>query len=140
MTRAWSPFFLRLENRGRVKPGDPAPGPGTLRRILFSDISGDENGPRGSYMLGIPEKQIEDIVFRNIKIRQKASAGPVRKDSDFSEMRGVYPDAHMIDGTGDAPAFGLWARHAKGLHLYNYEVHPAGKDPRPFLVFSDVNP
>ena len=29
MIRAWSPFFLRLENRGRVKPGDPAPGPGT---------------------------------------------------------------------------------------------------------------
>ena len=140
MTRAWSPFFLRLEDRGRVKPGDPAPGPGTLRRILFSGISGKENGPRGSYMLGIPEKPIEDVALCNIMIRQKASAGPVRKDSDFSEMRGAYPDAHMIDEIGDAPAFGLWARHAKGLHLYNYEVHPAGKDPRPFLVFSDVNP
>ena len=73
-------------------------------------------------------------------IRQKASAGPVRKDSDFSEMRGAYPDAHMIDGTGDAPAFGLWARHIRELHLHSYEVRPEGKDPRPFLAFSDVNP
>ena len=137
MTRAWSPFFLRLDNRGRVKPGDPAPGPGTLRRILFSDISGDENGPRGSYMLGIPEKPIEDVAFHNIIIRQKASAGPVLKDSDFSEMRGIYPDAHMIDEIGDAPAFGLWVRHTKGLHLQNYKVHPTGNDRRPFFASSD---
>ena len=139
ITRAWSPFFLRLENRGRVKPGDPAPGPGTLRRILFSGISGDDNGPRGSYMLGIPEKLIEDVVFHNIMIRQKASAGPVLKDSDFSEMRGTYPDAHMIDGIGDAPAYGIWARHVKGLYLHNYMIHPTGNDPRPFMEFSDVD-
>ncbi len=91
-------------------------------------------------MLGIPEKPIEDIAFRNIMIRQKASAGPVLKDSDFSEMRGVYPDAHMIDETGDAPAFGLWARHVKGLYLDNYEVRPTGNDQRPFIELSDVVP
>ena len=38
IVRAWSPFFLRLDNRGRVRPGDPIPGPGTLRRVLFADI------------------------------------------------------------------------------------------------------
>ena len=138
ITRAWSPFFLRLENRGRVKPGDPAPGPGTLRRVLFRDITGEENGPRGSYMLGIPEKPIGETAFRNIRIRQRASAGPVTKDSDFSEMRGVYPDAHMIDGIGDAPACGLWARHVRGLYLEGYEVRPAGNDPRPYLVSADA--
>ena len=136
--RAWSPFFLRLENRGRVKPGDPAPGPGTLRRILFSDVTGCENGPRGSYILGIPEKPIEDIVFHNIRLRQKASAGRITRDEDFSEMRGVYPDAHMIDETGDAPAFGLWARHARGLQLVSYNVYPEGNDFRPAFLLSDV--
>jgi hypothetical protein len=140
ITRAWSPFFLRLENRGRVKPGDPAPGPGTLRHVLLSDISGRENGPRGSYILGIHEKPIEDIAFRNIMIRQEASDGPALKDSDFSEMRGVYPDAHMIDKIGDAPAYGLWARHVRGLHLDHYEVYPTGNERRPFLAFSDTNP
>ena len=53
-------------------------------------------------------------------------------------MRGVYPDAHMIDGTGDAPACGLWARHVRGLYLEGYEVRPAGNDPRPFLVSADA--
>lgn len=140
ITRAWSPFFLRLENRGRVKPNDPAPGPGTLRHVLLSDISGRENGPRGSYILGIHEKPIEDIAFRNIMIRQEASDGPALKDSDFSEMRGVYPDAHMIDKIGDAPAYGLWARHVRGLYLDHYEVYPTGNERRPFLALSDTNP
>ena len=52
-------------------------------------------------------------------------------------MRGVYPDAHMIDTTGDAPAYGLWARHVRGLHLCGYSVLPEGNDPRPEFVLPD---
>ncbi len=132
--RAWSPFFLRLENRGRVKPGDPVPGPGSLRRVLFSDITGSENGPRGSYLLGIPEKPIEEIVFRRIRIRQKASERPLRKEEDFDDMRGVYPDAHMIDAVGDAPAYALWARHVRDLSLVGYSIIPDETDPRPAVI------
>ena len=138
MIRAWSPFFLRLENRGRVKPGDPAPGPGTLRRVLFSDIRGRETGPRGSYLLGIPEKPIEDIAFRRVLLRQEASRRPLRKEKDFDEMRGAYPDAHMIDPVGDAPAYALWARHVRGLSLDGYEVIPEGKERRPAYIFTDT--
>ena len=136
--RAWSPFFLRLENRGRVRPGDPAPGPGTLRRILFSDIAGCENGPRGSYLLGIPEKPMEDITFRRVRIRQKASGRQPVKEEDFGDMRGVYPDAHMIDPVGHAPAYALWARHVRRLNLHDYKVLPEGSDPRPaFAIRSE---
>ncbi len=39
----------------------------------------------------------------------------------ISELRGVYPDAHMIDDLGDAPARGLWARHVHGLSLAGYD-------------------
>ena len=132
--RARSPFFLRLENRGRVKPGDPPPGPGTLHRILFSDITGNENGPRGSYLLGIPEKPIEEIVFRRIRIRQKASGRPVREEEEFDDMRGTYPDAHMIDVVGDAPAYALWARHVRDLSLVGYSIIPDEQDPRPAVI------
>ena len=125
---------MRMENRGRVRPGDPVPGPGSLRRVLFSDIRGYENGPRGSYLLGIPEKPMEDIVFRRIRIRQKASGRQPVREEDFGDMRGVYPDAHMIDPVGDAPAFALWARHVRRLNLSGYEVLPDGADPRPAFV------
>ena len=54
-------------------------------------------------------------------------------------MRGVYPDAHMIDDHGDAPAWGLWARHIRGLTLSDYAVTPDGADPRPeFVLRTDV--
>ena len=132
--RAWSPFFLRLENRGRVKPGDPVPGPGSLHRVLFSDVTGSENGPRGSYLLGIPEKPIEEIVFRRVRIRQKASCRPAQKEETFGDMRGVYPDAHMIDSVGDAPAYALWARHVRDLSLVGYSILPDEPDPRPAVI------
>ncbi len=137
MVRAWSPFFLRLEDRGRVRPWDPAPGAGTLRRVLFSGIRGEENGPRGSYMLGIPEKPLEDIVFHDVRIRQKTSVRPPADEEDYGDLTGIYPDAHMIDGTGDAPAYALWARNVRNLILSGYEVVPYGTDPRPAYLLPD---
>lgn len=139
ITRAWSPIFMRLEDRGRVKPGDPKPGVGTLRRVLIENVSGGDNGPRGSYMLGVPEKAIEDVVISRFEIEQLVSVKPLAADSDFDEMRGVYPDAHMIDDKGDAPAYALWARHVKGLHLADYRVIPAEDEKRPqFVMNNDV--
>ncbi len=134
MTRVWSPFFLRLENRGRVRPGDPAPGPGAIRQVLFEHIRGTGNGPRGSYILGIPEARIRDILFRDIELRQKPYTGEVRPAVEYPEFTGLYPDAHMIDGFGPAPAYGLWVRHADGIVLDRYRIIPEGKDTRPGIV------
>ncbi len=139
IVRARSPFFLRLEDRGRVQPGQPKPGVGTLRRIVFDRITGEDNGPRGSYFIGIPEKVIEDVAMRDIDIAQKASLKPVLKETDTPELRGVYPDAHMIDTIGDAPAYGLWARHVHGLTLLRTKFRPDAPDPRPqFVLATDV--
>lgn len=132
--RAWSPVFLRLEDRGRVKPGDEKPGIGHLRRIAIAHVTGQDNGPRGSYMMGIPERAIEDVLLHDIRLHQHASEKPVLKEDDIDEMRGVYPDAHMIDTLGDAPARGLWARHVHGLSLAGYDIIPDKHDPRPYLV------
>ena len=134
MTRVWSPFFLRLENRGRVRPGDPAPGPGAIRQVLFEHIRGTGNGPRGSYILGIPEARIRDILFRDIELRQKPYTGEVRPAVEYPEFTGMYPDAHMIDGFGPAPAYGLWVRHADGIVLDRYRIIPDGEDSRPGIV------
>ena len=134
MVRAWSPFFLRLENRGRVKPGDPVPEPGTLHRVLFSHITGAHNGPRGSYLLGIPEKPIADIAFSDIRLSQYPWQQPAPDVADYPDLRDVYPDAHMIDSIGPSPAYGLWARDVQGLTLSGYHIQPVGPDTRPELI------
>jgi hypothetical protein len=136
--RAWSPIFLRLEDRGRVRPGLPAPGPGTLHRVAITHVTGCDNGPRGSYMLGVPEQPIADVLLMDVRLAQHPSAKPVTTGADFDEMRGIYPDAHMIDDIGDAPAHALWARHVRGLTLAGYTVTPTGDDPRPAFLFENA--
>ena len=136
--RAWSPIFMRLEDRGRVRDELPKPPVGTLRRIVIEHVTGCDNGPRGSYMIGVPEKCIEDVVLHDIHLGQHPSVKPVTTGADFDEMRGIYPDAHMIDDIGDAPAHALWARHVRGLHLIDYAVQPESPDPRPAYLFEDA--
>lgn len=139
ITRAWSPLFMRLENRGRVKPGDPVPPIGVMRRLAIAHVRGEDNGPRGSYLIGIPERPIQDVLLHDIRLTQHPSAKPVLQEDAVDEMRGVYPDAHMIDGQGDAPAYGLWARHVHGLTLSGYEIRPESPDPRPeYVLRTDV--
>ncbi|WP_081716667.1 glycoside hydrolase family 28 protein [Asticcacaulis sp. AC460] len=147
IVRARSPFFLRLENRGRVRPEQSKPGIGRLRRIVFDRITGEDNGSRGSYFLSVPEQPIEDVVLRNIRIGQRPSTAWLAEEQ-IPDLRGVYPDAHMIDAHwggvgkddlgkaigGDAPAYGLWARNVSGLTLIDYKVVPTGPDPRPEIV------
>ena len=133
IVRARSPLFLRLDDRGRVRPEAPKPGVGTLRRIVFERITGKDNGPRGSYFVGIPAKAIEDVALRDIRLDSLPAVKPVLNEADIPEFYGVYPDAHMLDTLGDAPAYGLWTRHVTGLTLVTVKVVPTGADARPML-------
>ena len=136
--RAWSPIFMRLEDRGRVRPDWPKPPVGTLQRVVIEHVTGCDNGPRGSYMLGVPEQPIADVILHDIHLSQHPSVRPVTTGADFDEMRGIYPDAHMIDDIGDAPAYALWARHIRCLSLVDYDVQPTAHDPRPAYLFEDT--
>ena len=134
VTGAFSPVFMRLDDRGRVRPGDPVPGPGILRRAALTHWTGEGCGPRGSYLLGMKEAPIRDVVLWDLKIGQKASGKPPVPPEDIGEMHLVYPDAHMID-PADAPAYALWARHAEGLWVKDVRVTPEGEETRPeFLL------
>ena len=135
IVHARSPLFLRLDDRGRVKPEDPKPGIGTLRRIVFDRITGEDNGPKGSYFLGMPEKAIADVALRDIAIRGQSGAGPAPDEATIGEMHLAYPDAHML--TGNAPAYGLWTRHVNGLSLHNVRFTPDGAETRPMLKITD---
>lgn len=132
--RSRSPLFMRLDNRGRVKPGDPRPDMGTICNIILENITGSENGPVGSYFLGIPEKRIKNVFLHNVKLYQEGSEKPAVQETDFGEMYGWYPDAQMIKNVGDAPAYGLWVKYMEGLTLMDYQVIPVSEEKRPWIV------
>lgn len=43
------------------------------------------------------------MLLHDVVIAQHASEKAVLDEGAISELRGVYPDAHMIDDLGDAP-------------------------------------
>lgn len=129
-----SPLFMRLDDRGRVKPEDEKPPLGIIRNIIIENVSGDECGPRGSYFLGIPERCIENVILFNISLCQKVTEREIVKEEEIGEMRGWYPDSQMIKLMGDAPAYALWMRHVKNLILVDYHVTTEGKEKRPAFV------
>ncbi len=131
IARADSPLFLRLGDRGRVRPEESRPPPGRLRRIVYDHISGKDNGPRGSYFMGLPERHIEDVALRDVSLEGSATDKPVPNQQDIEQMRDAYPDAHMI--VGPVPARGLWARHVDGLTLQRVRFKVRGQDARPMV-------
>ena len=134
VTGAFSPVFMRLDDRGRVKPGEKAPGPGTLRYAALTHWRGRDCGPRGSYLLGMEGRPLEDLLLWDIHLRQKASVKPLTAPEEIGDMHLVYPDAHMID-PADAPAYALWARHVRTLTVKDLMVTPEGEEKRPeFLL------
>ncbi len=134
--RARSPLFMRVDDRGRVRPGEPKPPVGTLRRVVFERITGEDNGPRGSYFIGIPAKRIADVALRDVNLSSLPTTKPVLDEAAIPEMYNVYPDAHMLDTLGDAPAYGLWMRHVENITLVRFKVTTTGTDPRPMLKAS----
>ena len=133
ITRAWSPLFMRLDDRGRVRPGDPKPSPGNLRKIYLTRFRGHDNGPRGSYFLGYESKPIEDVVLHDIELDQTAWT----QNGLFEEppeLHLVYPDAHMIDPFGPSPASALYARHVQRLTLSEYRIVTTAEETRPTLL------
>jgi hypothetical protein len=132
IVRAESPLFLILSDRGRVRPEQKRPAPGNLRHIVYDRISGENNGMRGSFFIGIPEKQIEHIFLRDVNLAMAPATEPVLEAAKVPDGRDLYPDPHMFSTV--MPAYGLWARNVQHLTLQRVRFSVSGKDPRPALI------
>ncbi len=132
IVRTESPLFLILGDRGRVRPEQRRPGPGTLRHIVYDRITGEDNGVRGSFFIGIPERRIEHVLLRDVQLAMAPAAGPAPDPARIADGRGLYPDPHMFLAV--MPAYGLWARDVRHLTLQRVRFNNAGRDARPALI------
>ena len=131
IVRASSPLFLRLGDRGRVRPEEKRPVPGHVRRIVYDRLTGADNGSRGAIFSGLPGHPIEDIVLRDVDIPLTATTLTVPDEAGIAEKPADYPDPQMF---GEAsPAHGLWARHVNNLTLIDVKFPVNGNDPRPMF-------
>jgi polygalacturonase len=128
-----SPIFIRLGRRMRGPNGVSI---GELRRVIISNVIVYNAAQRSSVLIvGLPEKDIEDITLDNIKIyyrgggtKEQASIIPPENETDYPEP----------DRFGDTPSYGFFIRHVKNLIMNNIEVKYMSKDMRSPFVIDDI--
>lgn len=125
---------------------------GKFRNVTFSNIRArvaDNSYPLGHEVVrmpgelrscinitGLPGHPVEGVTFSNVHIT--FPGGGTREEAarrDVPEMKDHYPEYHMF---GTLPAYGLYARHTRGLTLHNVQFDLESPDLRPALVCDDV--
>ena len=137
-----APVFVRLGARGRGPEGrdannKPLRPVGVLRRVRISDISAyvPDLDRQGILIDGVPGHAIEDLALSNIFIESKGGGTKESAARVVEELDQVYPEPAQWK---ILPAWGLWARHVRGLTMTNLEFRARSPDARPPLMLIDA--
>ena len=140
------PLSVRLGARGRgfinpsTLPKEQRPERlpvGRINDISFSNIiatGADKNC--GIMLLGHPGHPLENISLSNITVRNAGGGEAKLANREVPERAYDYPQAAWW---GDMPAYGLYARHVRGLTVSNVRLQTAVPDARHALVLDDVH-
>ncbi len=126
-----APLFLRLGARLRGPDGTT---PGAIRGVAIRDVDATDIDPRfAATIAGIPDHRIEDVRVADVRL---AYAGAIdRVPAEPPELADAYPEPSMF---GPTRAWGLWARHVRGLDVRALRLERAAEDVRPPVRLDDA--
>ncbi|MDI7776430.1 glycosyl hydrolase family 28-related protein [Asticcacaulis sp. EMRT-3] len=128
-----APIFLRLGARLRAPEGAT---PGAIRRVVIRDVAATDILPDYSALImGLPDHPIEDVTLERVRLSYRGGGTTEDAARTPSELADAYPEPSMF---GRTPAYGLCARHVRGLKLDAVEMSAVTPDARPQTVFEDV--
>ncbi|MDD4993615.1 MAG: hypothetical protein PHR83_15425 [Paludibacter sp.] len=107
-----------------------------MKNVLISNVIADGvEMMSGIQVMGLPEQPIEGVRLENIRLISKG--GGTAKDAEIKprEIGTGYLEPYKI---GTLPAYGVYARHVKGLELANITTNFIQKDLRPAAMFVDI--
>ena len=128
------PIYITTGKRNR---GPSVTVPGRARNILISNVIATGIDPMsGIQITGTPEQPLEGIRLENIRLEFKG--GGTKEDTARvpKELGTGYPEPKNL---GTMPAYGVFARHVRGLELANVRVSFDKQDLRPAMVCVDVD-
>ncbi len=108
----------------------------SARDIQISNVTIDDcDSLSGIQITGMPGYPIENIRLSNIQIRYR---GGIQRQvpADYPELGTKYPEPAKFLGT--CPAYGLFARHVRGLQLSHVTFMLDQPDSRPSIITTDV--
>lgn len=137
-----APIFVRLGARGRGPEGRDAAGMplrpvGVLRRVKISQVSAfvPELDHQGILIDGVTGHPVEDLALSDIFIESKGGGTKEHAARVVEELDQAYPEPAQWK---ILPAWGLWARHVRGMTVTNLELRARSADARPPLMLMDA--
>jgi hypothetical protein len=128
------PIYITTGKRNR---GPNVTVPSRARNIFISNvIATGIDRMSGIQITGLPDQPIEGVRLDNIRLEFKG--GGTKEDALRTppELGTGYPEPSRV---GVMPAYGVFARHVRGLELSNIHVSFENEDLRPAMVCVDVD-
>jgi len=134
MDVATYPIYITTGSRNR---GPNVTTPSRARNIFISNVIATGIGTlSGIQITGIPGQPIENLRLDNIHLEFKGGGTNMGAAYMPKELGTMYPEPNRV---GAMPAYGVFARHVKGLELANISVSFETNDLRPAMVCADVD-
>ncbi|MEE1945286.1 glycosyl hydrolase family 28 protein [Pedobacter sp. KR3-3] len=143
MDEVRTPMLFRLGSRLNVfrKNTETKKTTGSFENVTIRNVKAKaaDNAqltpPSGILITGVPGHDITNLTLENIEIT--LAGGGTTEDSRVAVPEAIdqYPEVKTFGPK--IPAYGIWARHVKGLKLINVKFNLASNDRRPALVCDD---
>lgn len=143
MDEVRTPMLFRLGARLSVfrKHEDVRQNTGTFENVTIRNVNAvaadkaQLDPPSGILITGIPGHYITNLLLENIHIRLLGTGTVEDANSKVPEAEDQYPEVKTFGPK--IPAYGVWARHVRGLKLRNVTFELKNPDARPEIICED---
>jgi polygalacturonase len=131
------PISVRLGARLKTfRAGDQPKPPGILRDVTIKNVRVTGGRQIGLLISGITNHPVENITLENIQIELAGGGKLAGAQIQLPEKESAYPEYSMFGKT--MPAYGIYARHVRGITFKNVQTTVKNPDARPPAIFVDV--
>jgi polygalacturonase len=143
MVNVRTPMLIRLGSRLSVfrKGKDSQQPTGTLENVVIKNVKAQAAAkaqltpPSGILITGVPGHYITNLTLENIHINLAGGGTVENARQQVPEAVDKYPEVKTFGPL--VPAYGVWARHVKGLKLVNITFTLDSNDKRPAFICED---
>jgi polygalacturonase len=131
------PICVRLGARLKTfRAGDQPKPPGTLRDVTIKNVSATGVRQIGLLISGITNHPVENLTLENIQIEVPGGGKLADAQIQLPEKEKAYPEYSMFGKV--MPAYGIYARHVRGVTFKNVRTTVKATDERPANIFIDA--
>ncbi len=143
MSEVRTPMLFRLGSRLNVfrKNQDSKQPTGLFENVVIKNVkakaadSAQLKPPAGILITGVPGHYITGLTLENIEIELLGTGTADNSRHVVPEAIDQYPEVKTFGPV--IPAYGVWARHVKGLKLKNIVFRIKNNDLRPAFIIQD---